>query len=184
MTAPTLAPPPARDEAGADDLLRMLYADYGQSLLGYVTGLTGDRFRAEDIVQETLFRAWRNADSLRRHPAALRAWLFRVARNLVVDHMRATRRRPQEVTATTEQVPTVTDHADEVLTSVEVNRALELLSPSHRMILVEVYLRGRSVPEAAKSLRIPLGTAKSRLFYAARCFRHSVGLDTATTASM
>ena len=142
MTIPGWWPRRSRRVRG-EDLVRSLYNEHGASLLAYATRLTNDRAAAEDIVQETLFRAWRNADSLRRHPAALRAWLFRVARNLVVDHMRATRRRPQEVTATTEQVPTVTDHADEVLTSVEVNRALELLSPSHRMILVEVYLRGR-----------------------------------------
>ncbi|MEO3744016.1 sigma-70 family RNA polymerase sigma factor [Plantactinospora sp. B5E13] len=168
------------DAAGtqtADDLLRTLFAEYGQALLGYVTGLTGDWFRAEDIVQETLLRAWRNADQLRRQPPALRAWLFRVARNLVVDHARARRARPQEVSAGACQVPAVDDHADDVLTAVEVNRALELLTPSHRLILIEVYLRGHSVNEAARSLRIPVGTAKSRLYYAARCFRHSVRLD-------
>ena len=179
MTPPSLVRAP-NDEAGADDLLRTMYTEYGSALLGYVTGLTGDRFRAEDIVQEALFRAWCNADQLRRQPPALRAWLFRVARNLVIDQARARRARPQEVTATIYRVPTVDDHADEVLTAVEVNRALDLLTPPHRVILVEVYLRGRSVTEAARSLRIPLGTAKSRLFYAARCFRHSVRLDPAT----
>ena len=44
----------------------------------------------------------------------------------------------------------------------------------------EVYLRGRSATGAARSLRIPLGTAKARLFFAARCFRHSVRLDNST----
>jgi RNA polymerase sigma-70 factor (ECF subfamily) len=185
VTAPPATGEAVRVEHGQadlDGLLRTLYTEYRPALLSYATGLTGDRFRAEDIVQETLVRAWRNAERLRRHPRALRAWLFRVTHNLVIDHARARQARPQEVAPSSYSTAAVNDHADQVLTAFDVNRALELLTPPHRLILVEVYMHGRSVHEAARSLRIPVGTAKSRLFYAARYFRHSIRLDPGSSA--
>ena len=67
-----------------EELLGALYADYAGPLLDYVQRLLGgDRSQAEDIVQETLLRAWRNADALTSDSA--RPWLFTVARRLVVD---------------------------------------------------------------------------------------------------
>ena len=74
------------------------HRDYAGPLLDYVQRLLGgDRFQAEDIVQETLLRAWRHADVLERDSA--RAWLFTVARRLVVDGYRRRRRRPAAVSS-------------------------------------------------------------------------------------
>ncbi|WP_455432367.1 sigma factor [Thermocatellispora tengchongensis] len=81
--------------AGTTDeqLIRALFDDHGGPLYGYVLRLTGDPGRAEDVVQETLLRAWRHPDALAGRP--VRAWLFTVARNLVVDQHRARRSRPR-----------------------------------------------------------------------------------------
>ncbi|MEI6622857.1 MAG: sigma factor, partial [Actinomycetes bacterium] len=87
-----------RQPKADDELVRALYSEYGAALLSYVTGLVGgDRQRAEDIVQETLLRAWRHPDVLdRRGGRSVRAWLFTVARNLAVDSFRARSARPAE----------------------------------------------------------------------------------------
>ena len=70
------------------ELIRELYAEHGWPLLGYVQRLIGgDRQAAEDIVQETLLRAWRHPGALAGRP--VRPWLFTVAKNLVVDTYRA-----------------------------------------------------------------------------------------------
>src|SRR5215475_14473692 len=80
---------PVRDE----ELARALYAQHAGVLLAFVQRLLGgDRPAAEDIVQETLLRAWRNADRL--PPNAIRPWLFTTARHLVIDAYRARRARP------------------------------------------------------------------------------------------
>ena len=69
-------------------LVRTLYAEHAGPLLRYAMHLTsGDRQRAEDIVQETLLRAWMHPDAIADRPA--RPWLFAVARNLAVDAYRA-----------------------------------------------------------------------------------------------
>jgi RNA polymerase sigma-70 factor (ECF subfamily) len=153
-----------------DTLLKALYTEHGGPLLGYVLRLLGgDRHTAEDVVQETLLRAWSHPEALVGKP--IRPWLFTVARNLVVDGHRARRSRPQEVgDAPLEAVPAA-DELSRALESWTVAEALTDLSPDHRAVLVETYYRGRSVTEAAKALEIPPGTVKSRTYYALRALK-------------
>src|SRR5215469_14931217 len=67
-----------------EELVRALYAEHAAALLRFTLRMTdGDRQRAEDIVQETLLRAWLHPEAIAERPA--RPWLFAVARNLAVD---------------------------------------------------------------------------------------------------
>src|SRR5688572_22142812 len=75
------------------DFLRVLYEDHQHSLLNFATRLTGDRAAAEDVVQETFFRAWRHPESFADGTSA-RGWLITVARNVVIDRVRAKTVRP------------------------------------------------------------------------------------------
>lgn len=169
-----------RHEAGPsassheDTLVRMLYEEHAGPLLMFVLRLTGgDRQRAEDIVQETLLRAWRNAHRLgAQGQQSLRPWLVTVARRIAIDDHRSTSARPAETyDRELESFPSTADDTDRVLRLMTVTDALKTLSQSHREILVETYFRGRTVPEAAEVLDLPLGTAKSRVYYALRALR-------------
>ena len=156
-----------------DALMRTLYAEHAGPLLTFVLRLTGgDRQRAEDVVQETLLRAWRNADRLdTQGRPSLRPWLVTVARRIVIDSHRSDLARPAEThDRGLEQLP-VADETDRVLQVMTLTDALRVLSPPHREILVETYYRGRTVQEAAQVLDLPLGTAKSRVYYALRALR-------------
>ena len=155
-----------------DELLRTLYAEHAGPLLGYVLRLTdGDRQRAEDVVQETLLRAWRHPESLDPERGSLRPWLWTVARNIVVDGARARHARPREVGEEALSALPAEDPIDQAVLAWEVAEALSKLSPEHRAVLVETYYRGRSVAEAAELLKVPPGTVKSRTFYALRALR-------------
>lgn len=164
------APTPRSHE---DALLRMLYEEHAEPLLMFVLRLTsGDRQRAEDIVQETLLRAWRNAHKLGAHgETSLRPWLVTVARRITIDEHRSGAARPSETYDRDVDDLATMDETDRVLGAMTITDALRSLSPAHREILVETYLKDRTVNDAAESLGLPLGTAKSRVFYALRALR-------------
>jgi len=170
--ATTTAPArPSRHE----ELIRELYAEYAGPVLSYTLRLTGgDRQWAEDVVQETLVRAWRSMDQLADSEGSLRPWLCTVARRIVIDTHRSKKARPEEVSTDQMETMATRDEVDRILDSVVVTEAFSTLSPAHREVLVETYFRQRSVPEVAKLLGIPLGTAKSRVYYALRALREAL----------
>ena len=152
--------------------LRALYDAHASVLLAYAIRLTGgDRARAEDIVQETLIRAWRNLDRLDDSVAPVRPWLFTVAQRVAIDAHRARRARPTEVGDEMLAVLPALDELEGTLDRIVVTEALDSLSVEHRAVIVETYYRGRSVAETAEVLRIPPGTVKSRCYYALRALK-------------
>jgi len=153
-----------------EELVRALHAEHGAALLGFVTRLTGDRQRAEDIVQETLLRAWRKAGSLDGDASSLRSWLFTIAHHLTIDEHRARAARAEDSEDELSDVPVV-GQLDRALEAWQITEALATLSRDHREALVETYFRGRSVAEAAAVLGVPAGTVKSRTYYALRALR-------------
>jgi len=151
---------------------------HGAALHSYATRLTGgDRFAAEDVVQETWVRAWRNLDRLTENHGSVRGWLMRVAHNIAVDQHRGRRARPTEVELPQqdlEHTAVLSPVNDEVETRVVVTAILDGLSPVHRDTLVEVYYADRTAASAAEVLGVPAGTVKSRLHNALRTLRASV----------
>jgi len=163
----------------AEDLVTRLYLDNGAFVLSYVTGLLKDRYLAEDVVQETMLRAWRHSAQLSDEKGSVRGWLIRVAHNIAMDKVRMRRSRPLEVAEDSAPESLVADHADAVVTALHVRRALARLSRGHRDVLEQVYLNGFTAREAAARLGIPEGTAFSRSYYALRILRRELGIPAA-----
>jgi RNA polymerase sigma-70 factor (ECF subfamily) len=171
-----------RADGSSDEGLRALYDGHAPVLLAYALRLTsGDRARAEDIVQETLVRAWRNLDRLDERAGPVRPWLFTVAQRVAIDAHRARRARPPETgDAALASVPAL-DEMEPALDRIIVSDALDSLSREHRAVIVETYYRGRSVAEAASVLGIPPGTVKSRCYYALRALKLALAERGVTT---
>lgn len=163
----TRGDPPA---GTGDDLLAAVHETHAGALYRYVVRRTGDEQEAHDVVQETLLRAWRHPEVLERSEESVRAWLFTVARNLSVDHLRSARRTRERATG---HVPDreERDTTQAVLDSWLVADALVSLSAAHRAVVVGAYYGGRSVSELATELGIAPGTVKSRLHYGLRALR-------------
>ena len=158
--------------AAEDSALRALYEQHAGPLFAYALRLTaGDRGRSEDIVQETLLRAWRHPQALDPERGPVRSWLFTVARNVAVDAHRARRARPPEVGDDALAVVPAVDEIEQALDRWLIADAMSTLSAEHRSVLVETDYRGRSVAEASATLGVPPGTVKSRTFYALRALR-------------
>jgi RNA polymerase sigma-70 factor, ECF subfamily len=155
------------------ELLRALHAEHGDALFAHALRLAnGDSQRAEDLVQETLLRAWRHPEALDPSRGSVRAWLFTTARNLAIDAWRRRSVRVGEVvTDSVPEPPAVTDETDRAVEAWTLAEALARLSRSHREVLVHCFYEGRSVAEAATMLGVPPGTVKSRTHYALRSLR-------------
>ncbi len=161
-----------QDRRPDEELMRSLYREHAGPLFGYVLRLVaGDRQRAEDVVQETLLRAWRNTDQLRRATGSLRPWLVTVARRIVIDAHRSRSSRPQEVDPAPLELMPAADELDRVLRLMTISDAMADLTDAHREVLIATYFADRTVDEAAEEMGIPPGTVRSRAFYALRSLR-------------
>jgi RNA polymerase sigma factor (sigma-70 family) len=158
--------------ADDDALVTEMYRQYRMPLMSYVLRLTaGDRQHAEDVVQETMVRAWRQAAKLDLTEPSLMPWLATVARRIVIDDKRRKSARPAETgDEMLENAPTA-DTTEDLLRKMVVTEALQALSVAHREVLTETVLRDRTVNEAAEVLGIPVGTVKSRVYYALKALR-------------
>lgn len=133
-------------------LVRRLFAEHGAALLAYATRLSGDRARAEEIVRETLVRAWPGSAALSEDRGAVRAHLLPIVRAV----------------ATEQGVLAVPAGPMEMLV------AVGTLPPEQREVLNQLYFQGRDVKEAAASLGLPAETVKSRSYQALRRLREAL----------
>jgi RNA polymerase sigma-70 factor (ECF subfamily) len=144
------------------------------ALRRYALGLAGDRPSADDLVQDCIERALLRLDSL-ADEARMAGWLRSILFNLFIDGRRTSRRRGQTVEADvldelvdTATAPDLRQETDEVL------RAIAVLTPQHRQVLVLVAVEGLGYQEAAEELGVPVGTVMSRLARARENLRQAL----------
>lgn len=152
------------------ELLRAVHDAHGPALHRYVVRLTRDPVLAEDVVQEAMLRAWKKPAILAQSDEEARAWLFTVARNLVIDDRRSARHNRE---FSTDEVPerATADRTDAVLDRWLVSDALLSLSLEHRTAIVRSYYLGETAGQIAENEGVPVGTVRSRLHYALRALR-------------
>lgn len=128
----------------------------------------------DDLIQETLLRAWRNIGTYRPTGTDVRAWLAQIARHVVVDHYRMRQARIREILTDTpidapapDPYPAVDDHE-------QVGQVLAGLADIHREVLALRYLGELSDVEISARTGLALGTVKSRIFHARRAARELV----------
>ncbi|WP_211879850.1 sigma-70 family RNA polymerase sigma factor [Pseudarthrobacter albicanus] len=152
-----------------EDVVAAIYRDHGTALRRFVLSASRDPHLADDVVQETVLRVWQQAPEI---TGSLRSYLFRTARNIMIDNYRKAQRRPLEATERDLADPVdPAERVDELLNRVLMEEALLRLSAEHRGVLVALHYRRYTVQEASVQLNIPSGTVKSRAFYAVRALR-------------
>jgi len=164
------------DSARGDERARVLgefearLAETGPLAFRVAQGVLRNVADAEDVAQEALLRAYRKFDRL-RDPARFRGWLVRITFRLALDRWRAGKRREKRETewALPERRP-AHPTAEEIAVSTEfqarLERALERLPEKLRVVLLLSAIQGYTSEEVAGMLGIPMGTVKSRLFFA------------------
>jgi RNA polymerase sigma-70 factor (ECF subfamily) len=165
--------PAERGERRETATVQGLYDEHAAALWRHARRLTGDSARAQDVVQETLLRAWQHPEVVGDNERSARAWLFTVARNMIIDESRSARFRrevstPDDVGAFEGACP---DEVDAALNRLLIGDALARLTPEHREVVRRSYFLGSTTAQIAAELGIADGTVKSRLHYALRALR-------------
>jgi len=154
---------------------------HGDSLLGYLTRMTGSREKAEDLFQETFKRVHEKADTFRG--SRIKSWLFAIATNVAIDGMRKSRRLQvvslnqkidcdgencQELSAVAVADNSYEPSQKAIMTErkEQVRQALELLPARQRATLVLAYFQQLSYPDVAQVLGCSIGTVKTQMYRA------------------
>jgi RNA polymerase sigma-70 factor, ECF subfamily len=148
----------ARDAGRGDaSAFGELVGRYRAVLVGYVAGLLGSREDAEELAQETFLRAWQQVPGL-RDPATVGGWLYRIAHNLAMTHVR--RPRPVPLVVDTPQPADPVGSEDR---RVALLAAVGRLSEPHREVIAKKHFGGYTLDAIAGQLGVPPGTVRSRL---------------------
>lgn len=152
--------------------LRTLYRRYGGELYGFARNALGDPGLAEEVVQDAFTSVWRHADRFDPERASFRTWLYELARNRIVDLRRRSAVRPQLAEREHDgELAQLDESLEQAALRWQVGAALARLSPEHREVIRLAHFESLSLREIAAALGLPLGTVKSRTYYALRHLR-------------
>lgn len=156
-----------------DRALMALYRGHGGAVLRLGVRELGDRGQAEDLVQETFVRVWRSAERFDPELSTPRGWILMIARRVVIDLRRRAAVRPRGTAF--EDAPELAAPDEDVLErlarSDAVDAALAGLDAPHREVLELSFRCDLPNAEIAERLGVPVGTVRSRTFYALRALR-------------
>ena len=160
------------DDSKIKDLLKQnprlavaeILKKYGGALLGTLFKMTGSKEEAEDLLQDTSLKIWKNADSYDDKKGRLFTWLINIARNTALDKTRTKKfqqgRKSQPLDSTV--YDNVRFSEEMKLRDVGLMSQISQLDPKYRQIIDLIYLQGFSQQEVSDQLGIPLGTVKTR----------------------
>lgn len=148
---------------GDKKALNLLYENYSDSLYGVILKVTNNEEIAQDALQETFIKVWKNAHKYDSKKAKLFTWLYRIARNTAIDKLRSFNNRfHKEVQIDKSDVyilPTSNINQDVL----DIKEHLGKLDEKYQIVIKALFFEGMTQQEASEELDMPLGTVKSRL---------------------
>jgi RNA polymerase sigma-70 factor, ECF subfamily len=150
--------------------LEELYRRYETEVYGLGLRMLRDRGLAEELVQETFIRLWRQAHRYDPQRGTVGAFLFVIARRMAIDLGQRPSSRPFQPEPAQDE-PAAGDPVDELIEGLTVRDAMQSLSEPHQQILELYYGQDRKQADIAQLLGLPLGTVKTRAYYALRALR-------------
>lgn len=143
--------------------ITLLYENYADALYGVVKKVIKDDDIAQDVLQESFVKIWKNAKKYDANKAKLFTWLYRIAYNSAIDKVRSTSKKmKREVQIETSNVYKLTSKGlnQDVL---DIKKHMGTLEEKYQIVLNALFFEGMTQQEASDELDIPLGTIKSRL---------------------
>ncbi|MFN3599975.1 MAG: RNA polymerase sigma factor [Dietzia sp.] len=147
------------------------YHEHGRSIYGFARSSVGDQSLAEECVQDVFVRAWRARDSYDPSRSTQKTWLFAIARNVVIDALRARGRRAEPVHEVPEPATTRQSDTSRLVDRIDLQAALAQVSPEHREVIIAVQVDGLTYQQLSDRSGVSVGTLRSRMYYGLRSVR-------------
>ena len=150
-------------EKGETTAINLLYENYGDSLYGVILKVTNNEELAQDALQETFVKVWKNAKKYDSKKAKLFTWLYRIAKNTAIDKLRSYNNkfeREVQIDKSNVYILPSSNLNQDVL---DLREHVARLDEKYQNVLKALFFEGMTQQEASEELNIPLGTIKSRL---------------------
>lgn len=150
-------------EKGDKRALNLLYENYSSTLYGVIFKITKDDALAQDALQESFIKIWKNSKKYDSKKAKLFTWLYRIARNTAIDKLRSfNNRNSKEIQIEDSNVYRIAT-AELNQDVIDLKKHVATLDQKYQIVLDALFFEGMTQQEASEELNIPLGTIKSRL---------------------
>lgn len=157
-------------QQGDPEALSALYDRYAGALLGVLRRMCNDQGLAEDLLQETFLKIWKQAASYDPKKGKFYTWTYRIAKNTALNALRKSNPLIQDDFSS---VHIVDEEPEKSMNTYALSGALNTLDPHHREAIDLIYFRGYTHQEAHRAMNVPLGTFKSYIQQALKKMRKS-----------
>lgn len=150
-------------EKGDSNAINLLYENYADSLYGVILKVTNDEEMAQDALQETFVKVWKNSKKYDSKKAKLFTWLYRIAKNTAIDKLRSYNNKFEkevQIDKSNVYILPASNLNQDVL---DLREHVAKLDDKYQIVLKALFFEGMTQQEASEELDIPLGTIKSRL---------------------
>ncbi|WP_299683859.1 sigma-70 family RNA polymerase sigma factor [uncultured Dokdonia sp.] len=154
----------------------LLYDHYADALFGVAIKVTKDEVLAQDVLQESFVKIWKNAHKYDASKARLFTWLFRVVQNTAIDAVRSRQRKTTKEIQIEESNVYSIPSTKFAIEHLDIASHANGLEDKYRVVIDALFFQGMTQQEASDELNIPLGTVKSRLKIGLRELRKLFGI--------
>lgn len=145
----------------------ILYNNYSGALFGVISKIVQSDDDANDLLQDTFLKIWRNIDNYDSSKGSIFTWMMNIARNLSIDRVRSADFRDSSQNISMEQniiYQVDSEHQTEMdVDSIGLRKVVDNLKPEYRQLIELVYYQGYTQAEVSEEYGIPLGTVKTRI---------------------
>lgn len=164
--------------------ITLAYENYGANLYGVILNILHNEEDAQEVLQDTFVKIWKNADSYNPKKGKLYTWMINIARRTAIDKTRTAAFKARKRTGTLgsfEDRVVPPKDLQEIVETNGIQKMLNSIEEKYRVIINLVYYQGYTMEEVHKKLDIPLGTVKSRIRLALIQFRKNLDKNSIKT---
>ena len=154
----------------------ILYENYSDALYSVINRIVSNTTTAEDLLQDTFVKIWKNIDSYDEGKGSLYTWMLNIARFTSIDHVRTKQHRNLQQTVSEDilQFDTTVNKTNTAIDPIGLRATVHKLEQKYREVIDIIYFYGYTYDETAKLLDLPVGTVKTRARKALQILRNQL----------